>query len=343
MSELSVERLVARQGEFTLGPVDLTVPEGRALAVIGPSGSGKTTLLRALSGFVPLAGGRLSIDGGDLARLAPEQRGIGYVPQGLALFPHRSVRGNLEYPLEIRGRSDGAERVEDLAKSWGLSSLLDARPGEISGGEQQKVAMARALASEPRVLLWDEPLSAVDALARSQLIDLVRQELERVRIPMVLVTHDAETAFSVADRFLVLDHGAARFYENSEALEAHPQNAFVARFAGYENVLGPEELGRLKANGPAEELIARSGRDGVCFPADAVVIMTASEPGWTASVLRIRRSPSFVRLQLETAGVSLSMVLSSSSPLPPAVGVGAPVKVRVRAEAVRPVGPGKMD
>ena len=181
MSAISAEGLRAAQAAFRLGPVDLEAERGEAVAVVGPSGAGKTTLLRALAGFLPLAAGRIRIDGEDCAGRPPEDRGLGYVPQGYALLPHRTVLQNVRYAADLRGARDAEDRAWAMLHRFRLEPLARAYPAQLSGGERQRVAMARALAAEPRLLLWDEPLAALDAQAQDELggVDLGRGERRR--------------------------------------------------------------------------------------------------------------------------------------------------------------------
>lgn len=270
MSDLEVVGVRAMRGAFRLGPVRLEVPAGTATVLLGPSGAGKTTLLRALAGFLPLTEGSVRVDGAAVERLPPERRGFGFVPPNLGLFPQRRVRENVRYPLALRGASDAAEKTTAWVARFGLETLADRFPNELSSGQRQRVAMARAMAAEPRVLLWDEPLAALDVESRDTLVRLLRDLLESERIPLLLVTHDPATAFALASRVVVLHGGRVRVDRTPDALAGGPLDRFLARFLGYENLFSPEELTGARASSLGARLASWSGEDGLAVPPDAL-------------------------------------------------------------------------
>jgi putative spermidine/putrescine transport system ATP-binding protein len=332
MSGLETEGLTGATGPFRLGPVDFEVPPGGTLVVLGRSGAGKTTLLRLLGGFLPAESGRLRLGGSDRTRELPERRALGYVPQGLGLLPHRTVEGNIAYPLEIRGDPRARARAGELVEEWGLAPLARRRPDRLSGGERQRVAMARALAAEPEALLWDEPLSALDPLARGELLEVLSRALRSRGLPLVLVTHDAETAFSLADKFLVLDAGRVRFHGPGPRLCAAPPDPFSARFAGYENVFAPAELDRVRDEPFARYLRERSGPAGVCFSARAGT--ACGSPTFSGVVDRFRAFPEGPRLWLRVGGLRVSLF----APAAPALRLGAAWEFTLAEGAIRPLG-----
>lgn len=266
MTRWRLDGVATEVGHFRVGPVDLEIGGVGAVAVLGPSGAGKTTLLRALAGVGPVTSGRLEADGVDLGASPPEQRRVGYVPQGLALFPHRTVRANVSYPLRLRTPPRPDAEADPLLERFGLEALADRRPPSLSTGEQERVAIARALAAEPRLLLWDEPLTALDRPARDALLDVFREVRERSRLPLVFVTHDPTIAFSIADDALVLDRGQVEYAGPVERLLDRPTSPFAARFAGYENVLGPSALTGT-GEGLGTLLARHAGPGGLCFRA----------------------------------------------------------------------------
>lgn len=201
-------------GRRVLGPLDLEIEQGEHLLVVGASGSGKTTLLRAVAGLQRLHAGRLSLLGGlanDGARilLAPDRRRIGFLFQGGALWPHMSVRSTLEFVLRCRGvpRPDRGRRIGDLIESLELSGLEDRKPGALSGGEAQRLSLARALAVEPELLLLDEPLGPLDADLRGALIDRLAEVQRRHGLTTLHVTHDPREVERLATRALRLADG----------------------------------------------------------------------------------------------------------------------------------------
>ncbi len=316
MTTWSVEALEARLDAFRLGPVDLELAPGRTVAVLGSSGAGKTTLLRALAGFLPVTSGRIRREGRDITELAPERRGLGYVPQGLGLFAHRNVARNVSYPYEVRGRTDARARSRELLARFGLAELAHRYPARLSGGERQRVALARALAAEPQVVVWDEPGQALDVEARHALVDVLDDLRSNERLPVVLVTHDPALAFSTAEEFLVLRRGRVVLRGGAGALLDHPPDAFVARFAGFENVFDRAALANTPAGSLGRWLLERSGPGGVAFGRPHVVPAGGT---WTATVASVRPTPEGVAVAARMR--SLPVVLRQE----PGVGASLPV------------------
>jgi thiamine transport system ATP-binding protein len=192
---------VTFDGIPAVNDVDLEVATGEVLAVFGPSGCGKSTLLRAVAGLEDVAAGSVSWDGEDLARVPTHRRGFALMFQDGQLFDHLSVAGNVGYPLRIRKVPDRDHQVRELLDLVGLAEYADRRPATLSGGERQRVALARSLAAKPRLLLLDEPLSALDSELRERLAVDVRRILVAAGTSALLVTHDRREAETVADRF----------------------------------------------------------------------------------------------------------------------------------------------
>ncbi len=336
MSDWRADGIEVAVGGFRLGPLDLALEAGRAVAVVGPSGAGKTTLLRALAGFLPIERGRLWRDGVDLTRAPPEARGLGYVPQGLGLFPHRTVFHNVRYPLEIAGTPDPDPAAEALLDRFRLRPLADRRPAALSGGEQQRVALARALAADPELIVWDEPGQALDVEARHDLGGVLADLRAVDRVPIVVVTHDPALAFSVADEFVVLDRGRLLLRADAASLLRHPPTAFVARFAGYENVLDRPAVDRA-GDGPfARWLRGRAGPEGVAFRALPVPAPEAPRGAWDGVVRAARPDPDGIRLEIAADDLMLAARLPRawSAPLPAA---GSRVRFDVPSDGVRPL------
>jgi molybdate/tungstate transport system ATP-binding protein len=234
---LELDALETRYGDFTFGPLDLTVDD-EVLAVLGPSGSGKTTLLSTVAGIVPSAGGSVRLDGRDLTGAPPEVRGTGVVFQDGALFPHMTARENLSYA------ATDEERVAELAGLLEIADVLDRRPSALSGGEGQRVALARTLAADPDALLLDEPLSSLDAPIRRRLRLELHDLFDSLDIPVVYVTHDQRTASALGDRIAVLRDGQLEQVGPCSAVLERPATPFVARFTGSENVFAARILDR---------------------------------------------------------------------------------------------------
>ncbi len=207
---IAVENLALRAGRFALEGVSFRVEQGQYAVLMGRTGCGKTTLLEAVAGLKPVRAGRVLLMGRDVTSLKPAERGVGYLPQDLALFPTMTVRRHLEFALDVRGwsRADMCERVDELAALLGLGHLLDRRPEGLSGGESQRVALGRAISFRPRVLLLDEPLSALDDETHQEMYALLRLVQRQTGVTALHVTHNQSEAKALADRLLVLKGGA---------------------------------------------------------------------------------------------------------------------------------------
>ncbi len=339
MTHWAVEGLETDLDRFHLGPVDLDLVPGRATAVLGTSGAGKTTLLRTLAGFLRPRRGRIVRDGIDISDWRPEERALGYVPQGLGLFPQRTVARNVRYPLELRGAPNAAARTQELLARFHLTALADRYPGRLSGGEQQRVAIARALAADPGLIVWDEPWQALDVIARYELGLVLHELRETDRIPIVVVTHDPSLAFSLADAFLVLHAGQVRTRCDAATLLRAPSDAFAARFVGYENVYDP---GALEGGGPGglrAWLRERAGPEGVAFATPDLPAGPIAPPVWDGVVRRVRPGPGGLQVEVVSDGliVTLRIPPPVTAPLP---AVGGRMRFGIGSSTAQPLGPG---
>ncbi len=231
-----------RHGGAALDGVDLDVEDGAFATVLGPSGSGKTTLLRCIAGFEAPDAGTITLDGRTVARppgpgVRPYDRGVGVVPQEGALFPHLSVARNIAFGISGRPRAWRRERVEELIALVGLHGLRERRPHQLSGGQQQRVALARALAPGPRLVLLDEPFSALDAQLRVELREEVREVLRTVGATALLVTHDQAEAMTLADHLVVMRSGRVVAAGDPREVYESPVDAELGRFLGEAVVL----------------------------------------------------------------------------------------------------------
>lgn len=222
-----------------LAGVDLEVPDRGVVAVLGPSGCGKSTLLRVIAGLEPAAEGVVSWDGRSLAGVPAHERGFGLMFQDYALFPHRTVSGNVAFGLRMEGRppAEIAARVAEVLRWVGLSGYEDRSVGPLSGGEQQRVALARALAPAPRLLMLDEPLGSLDRGLRERLVVELRQLLTGLGITAIYVTHDQEEAFAVSDSVVVMREGRVAQRGPAEDVWRRPADEWVARFLGFDVIV----------------------------------------------------------------------------------------------------------
>jgi len=206
---IELENLSIRSGGFSLREINLSVAAGTYAVLMGGTGQGKTTIIEAICGLRTVTGGRILLGGCDVTKRKPADRGVGYVPQDLGLFPMMSVREHLEFALRVRRTPAAAigERVRELAEALGIQHLLTRHVRHLSGGEAQRVALGRALSFRPRVLLLDEPLNALDEATRDRLCELLRNIQKRSGLATLHITHSRSEALLLADKLLVLSSG----------------------------------------------------------------------------------------------------------------------------------------
>ncbi len=235
---LKIEDVSKSFQQFKLVDINLEINDGEYFVILGPTGAGKTVLLKTIMGFHKPDGGRLILDGCDITDTPAEKRGIGYMPQNCVLFPHMTVRQNIEFGLKMRAtdkdeRTKATDRILDLL---GIKSLENRLPLTLSGGETQKVSLARVLVLEPHLILLDEPLSVIDAEARRHLRDELKKIHRTLHVTIIHVTHDQMEALSLAERLAIMKDGAIVQVDKAEKVFNNPRNEFVAKFLGYENI-----------------------------------------------------------------------------------------------------------
>ncbi|PZU90690.1 MAG: Fe3+/spermidine/putrescine ABC transporter ATP-binding protein [Chelatococcus sp.] len=243
--------------------LDFHVARGEFVSLLGPSGSGKTTLLMMLAGFETPSGGSIHVDGRRVEHLPPHKREMGVVFQNYALFPHMTIAENVGFPLRMRGvgRSERDARVKRALDLVRLGHLADRRPSQLSGGQQQRIALSRALVYEPKVVLMDEPLSALDKQLREHMQLEIRALHRDLGLTVIFVTHDQGEALTMSDRVAVLNRGKIEQFDTPSGLYDRPRTRFVAEFIGETNLLA----GRVsQRNGEAATVALSSGDSVTC-------------------------------------------------------------------------------
>jgi putative spermidine/putrescine transport system ATP-binding protein len=238
--DISVRGLTKRYGDVVaVDGVDLDIAAGEFFTMLGPSGSGKTTTLRMIAGFEMPDEGTIELAGEDVSRLPPYDRPVNTVFQDYALFPHMTVRENVEYGLMVRKVKKGErrERAADALRMVRLSGFGDRKPAQLSGGQRQRVALARAIVNRPKVLLLDEPLGALDLKLRQEMQIELKAIQREVGITFVYVTHDQEEALTMSDRLAVFNQGRIEQVGPPAEVYEHPQSEFIAGFVGVSNVI----------------------------------------------------------------------------------------------------------
>ena len=314
--------------------VDLDVNEGEMCILLGPSGCGKTTLLRAISGLVTPDAGRLSIGGRDVTAMPPQARGIAMTFQHYALFPNMTVRQNLAFGLQQQGlpRAQVAAKVDAALDLMELTPRADARPGQLSGGQKQRVALARALVLEPRLLLLDEPLSALDAQIRKRLRDELKRLQRETGFTAILVTHDQEEALVLGDRVAVMNAGRIVQVGTAREVYDRPSTRFVAGFIGDFNLLEPAAVLALFGEHTDHAwAIHPEAIDLVCSEAELSGLATA------ARVVDLRIHGPVLRYLIDAHGTELKVDMLNRSSVPDLLP-GDPIWLSLDRRQVREIG-----
>jgi sulfate/thiosulfate transport system ATP-binding protein len=309
-----VKEVTKRFGKFTaLDRVSVEVHDGCLLALLGPSGSGKTTLLRVIAGLeVPDSGAVFSHDE-DVTHRSARERNVGFVFQHYALFRHMNVFENIAFALRVRGRPEQQvrERVRELLHLIRLEGLERRLPAQLSGGQRQRVALARALAAQPRVLLLDEPFGALDTRVRQELRDWLRRLHDDLGATTVLVTHDQDEAFAVADRVVVMRGGRVEQAGTPQEVFEHPASAFVMDFLGNVNVFpgqvqnGRALLGHLEVDYPDYPHDESRPANGYVRPHELEIERSAGPSSLEARVLHVNLAGPVARVQLRSLAFDL--------------------------------------
>ncbi|WP_462382740.1 ABC transporter ATP-binding protein [Pseudomonas sp. Marseille-QA0892] len=248
MSFLNIRKLHKRYGETTIFTnIDCEIDKGEFVTLLGPSGCGKSTLLRCIAGLTDVSGGQILIEGQDIVPLSPQKRSIGMVFQSYALFPNMTAAQNVAFGLRMQkvGKAELDKRVTEALQMVELGDYAARYPSQLSGGQCQRVALARSLVTRPRLLLLDEPLSALDARIRKLLREQIRAIQQELGLTTIFVTHDQEEALTMSDRIFLMNAGKIVQSGDAETLYTAPVDAFAAGFIGNYNLLDAETASRL--------------------------------------------------------------------------------------------------
>lgn len=325
---LSITNIRSTYGQtVALDDVSLEVADNEFFALLGPSGSGKTTLLRTIAGFESPDRGSISLAGTDLLSLPVNRRSIGLMFQPYALFPHMSVAKNIAYGLEAEGlpREEIKRRVGDTLELTGLDVFAQRKPNQLSGGQRQRVALARALVKRPRVLLLDEPLSALDRKVRADMQAELKRMQHEAGTTFIVVTHDQEEAMSLADRIAVLHDGRIEQVATPEQLYSAPRTQFVAEFIGTSTILpGRVTDSGISIDGFGEVRAQRGfgaapGALGILVARpEQVKLQAAATTSWSAEILDSTYLGGYSELRLRVQGVGHEIIsrIDGKSPFP---------------------------
>ncbi|MFP4058255.1 MAG: ABC transporter ATP-binding protein [Candidatus Brocadiia bacterium] len=345
---IQVEDLSINLGEFHLRDTSLAIQEGEYMVLLGPTGAGKTVLVECLVGIYRPKTGRVLIDGRDVTALYPEERNVGYVPQDYALFPNMTVESNVAYGLKARKRAahEVEEKVQAMLDLLGIAHLDYRLPLNLSGGEKQRVALGRALITQPRVLLLDEPLAALDENLRSELAAELRRIHGAVRGTFLHVCHSFEETAEVADRIAIMNEGRLVQVGRLDEVLARPASPFVARFTRTRNLLEgtAERAGdgcRVALDGGPSLASAYAALEGPVVAAvrpEDIQLLAPDAAGareaLSGEVTHVRRMPTYTELEID-AGVPLVAHDRLDGGRRARHAVGDRVALRIRPEAVK--------
>ena len=297
MSFVSVEHLQkSYSGTPVFSDINCSIAKGEFVTLLGPSGCGKSTLLRCIAGLTPVDGGKILLDGQDIVPLSPQKRGIGMVFQSYALFPNMTVWDNVAFGLKMKpqpGRELSAS-VKEALELVELTGFERRYPAELSGGQRQRVALARALVVQPRILLLDEPLSALDARIRRSLRQQIREIQQRLELTTIFVTHDQEEALTLSDRIFLMNKGSIVQSGTPEQIYTRPASEFVAGFIGNYNLLGGEQ---------AKSLFGPRFRGKLALRPESITLLpagaTSHEPSLPGIVRQQQLLGNVIRYQVE--------------------------------------------
>ncbi|MBH2033796.1 MAG: ABC transporter ATP-binding protein [Pseudomonadales bacterium] len=328
MSFLSIRGLHKRYAATPIfSDINCEIAQGEFVTLLGPSGCGKSTLLRCIAGLTDVNGGQILLDGQDLVPISPQQRGIGMVFQSYALFPNMSVAQNVAFGLRMQkvDKAESAQRVDDALRMVELHDFANRYPHQLSGGQCQRVALARSLVTRPRLLLLDEPLSALDARIRKHLREQIRSIQQELSLTTIFVTHDQEEALVMSDRIVLMNAGKIVQSGDAETLYTAPVNAFAAGFIGNYNLLDADAASRLLQH-PINSRVAIRPES----------IQLTSNGAIEAQVRSHSLLGNVIRYRVEARGVELLVDVLNRSPAD-LLHSGQAIALNIEAQAIQEV------
>jgi putative spermidine/putrescine transport system ATP-binding protein len=316
MSFLSIQGLHKNYAATPIfSDINCEIAQGEFITLLGPSGCGKSTLLRCIAGLTPVNGGQILLDGQDLVPLSPQQRGIGMVFQSYALFPNMSVAQNVAFGLRMQkvAKEETAQRVDDALAMVELGDFASRFPHQLSGGQCQRVALARSLITRPRLLLLDEPLSALDARIRKHLREQIRSIQQALGLTTIFVTHDQEEALVMSDRIFLMNAGKIIQSGDAETLYTAPVDAFAAGFIGNYNLLDADAASRLLLRPINSQIAIRP--EAILLATDGAIPAQIRSHSLLGNVIRYRIEARGVELLVDVLNRSAADVYTPGQPI----------------------------
>lgn len=343
---IEIKALSRKWNNFSLNSLDLEVRDGEYFVILGPTGAGKTLLLELIAGFHVPDSGKILIDGKDVTYLPPEKHGLAFVYQDYSLFPHMSVKKNIEFGMRMK-KIKAPEKVLEIAKDLNISHLMGRHPPTLSGGEQQRVALARALVTDPGILLLDEPLSALDPRTQDSAREMLSAIHKKKKLTVLHITHDQTEARIMADRIAVVMDGELVQVGTPEEIFETPADDRVANFVGFENVLKGRVVSadggtlRVDVGGMLLEAAADASPGDTLYaglrPENIVLSKTTSQSSirnsFQGTVTEVRVLGALVRVKVD-CGVGLNALITRQSAEEMGLVPGVPVYVQFKASSI---------
>ena len=338
---IKLENVSKNWKDFSIINMNLEIKKGEYFVILGPTGAGKTLLLETIAGFYYPDNGKIMIDNNNITFLSPEKRNIGFVYQEYMLFPHYTVFENIAYGLRIRGIKNVEEQVEKMADLVNIKHLLYRYPKTLSGGEKQRIAIARALIIKPSILLMDEPLSALDALTQKNLRDELKRIHSETGVTTIHVTHDQEEALILGDRIGIMDKGKIVQTGTPEKIFRKPSTEFVANFVGVENLFtGKAEIKKgiteIKIkNVVLYSIVRKSGKVNVSVRPEDIIISkekmkSSARNVLSGNVVEVKDKGAIIQLKID-CGLPFVAVITRQSFLDLSINIGSKIYLYFKA------------